>query len=141
MNDLVRFTPSHLLLPSTNQWLLPGWPPSRTTDISTSGSVKTELNQEPLPDFWISPSMEHPAFARCQHFHTSVKAAGENFRAKVQEQTENRYPLHSVMWHLCCKQFVRMFSSVSLCGREMFSRPDGGNLVMLHAQKSQSLQK
>ena len=32
-------------------------------EIATSGSVKIELNQKPLPDFWIGLSSECPALA------------------------------------------------------------------------------
>ena len=59
--------------PPTYQRPWPDLPLNRTTNVSTSGSVKTQLNQEPLPDFWISLSMEHPAFARSRPFHASMK--------------------------------------------------------------------
>jgi hypothetical protein len=32
-------------------------------EIATSGSVKIELNQKPLPDFWIGLCSEYPALA------------------------------------------------------------------------------
>ena len=32
-------------------------------EIATSGSVKIEFNQKPLPDFWIGLRSEYPALA------------------------------------------------------------------------------
>ena len=33
-------------------------------DVATSGSMKTEFNQKPLPDFWIGLCTEYPALAK-----------------------------------------------------------------------------
>jgi hypothetical protein len=34
-------------------------------EIATSGSVKSELNQKPLADFWIGLRSEYPALENC----------------------------------------------------------------------------
>ena len=33
-------------------------------EVATSGSMKTEFNQKPLPDFWIGLCTEYPALAK-----------------------------------------------------------------------------
>lgn len=101
------------------QCLLPASKQERHFDVATSGSMKIELNQKPLPDFWIILCINYPAVANCAvktlmpfaTTHLQYVRVGSWFwqaRNKIQAQ-----------W-VCGKQFkTQTFSNSAKRGRVM----------------------
>ena len=91
-NNWIRY-PFHALSPVH----LPISEQQRLIEIATSGSVKIELNQKPLPDFWIGLHSECPALANhavktLRPFATTYLCESE-FSVLTSMNTKYRYRL------------------------------------------------